>query len=315
MTMVEARPVLAAGAVCWRLVDGKPRVLLVYRASRKDVSLPKGKVDPGETLPATAVREILEETGLAIVLGAPLGEVHYPLPSGRNKIVHYWSAEVDEHVLEAARFTANDEIAALEWVSLAKARKRLSYPHDLEILETFARRVDAGTARTFAIIALRHAKAVPSGAWDGPDASRPLLQRGSDNAETIAQGLAAYAPVKIFTSPATRCVATVAPVARITDVFVKESETLSQEVWELGDSRLNQFVAKRLAKRRTVIVCSHGPVMPDIIGSLASLTATTTAALHHAASLDPGEYAVLHFAAEGAVPEFVTAETHGPSAS
>ena len=64
--------VLAAGAVVWKLVDGKARILLVHRTQHKDVSLPKGKVDPGETLPHTAVREIAEETGFDVVLGAPL---------------------------------------------------------------------------------------------------------------------------------------------------------------------------------------------------------------------------------------------------
>ena len=68
-------PVLAAGAVCWRLVDGKPRILLVHRGDRADISLPKGKLDPGETLPQTAKREIQEETGLTVTLGAPLGTV------------------------------------------------------------------------------------------------------------------------------------------------------------------------------------------------------------------------------------------------
>ncbi len=103
-------PVLAAGAVCWRIVDGSARILLVHRPGRADVSLPKGKVDPGETLPETAVREILEETGLAISLGAPLGTVEYVLPNGRDKVVHYWSAEVSEHALQLARFQPNDEI-------------------------------------------------------------------------------------------------------------------------------------------------------------------------------------------------------------
>ena len=51
-------PVLAAGAVCWRIVDGRAKVLVVYRATHSDYSLPKGKLDPGETLPETAVREI-----------------------------------------------------------------------------------------------------------------------------------------------------------------------------------------------------------------------------------------------------------------
>ena len=84
-------PVLAAGAVCWRLIAGTVRILVVHRGDRADVSLPKGKVDPGETLPETAVREIMEETGLGVTLGAPLGTVEYVLPGGRDKIVHYWS--------------------------------------------------------------------------------------------------------------------------------------------------------------------------------------------------------------------------------
>ena len=50
--------VLAAGVVCWRLVGKQAKVLLVHRTQHKDVSLPKGKLDPGETLPQTAEREI-----------------------------------------------------------------------------------------------------------------------------------------------------------------------------------------------------------------------------------------------------------------
>ena len=80
---VTTPPVLAAGAVCWRLVGGSARILVVHRATHNDVSLPKGKVDPGELLPQTAQREILEETGLSVTLGPPLGTVEYPLPSGR----------------------------------------------------------------------------------------------------------------------------------------------------------------------------------------------------------------------------------------
>jgi 8-oxo-dGTP pyrophosphatase MutT (NUDIX family) len=48
---VTSTTVVAAGAVCWRLVDGKVRVLLIHRDHHGDVSLPKGKVDPGEATP------------------------------------------------------------------------------------------------------------------------------------------------------------------------------------------------------------------------------------------------------------------------
>src|SRR3546814_2795798 len=55
--MIESA-VHAAGGVVWRLVEGKPRVLLIHRTKYRDVTLPKGKVDPGEMLAETAVREI-----------------------------------------------------------------------------------------------------------------------------------------------------------------------------------------------------------------------------------------------------------------
>src|ERR1700712_110889 len=97
--MTDAPPILAAGAICWRVVGDKVRILLVHRTQHKDVSLPKGKVDPGETLPETAVREIAEETGLVVGLDAPLGQVEYQIANGRDKIVYYWSAEVDDRAI------------------------------------------------------------------------------------------------------------------------------------------------------------------------------------------------------------------------
>ena len=60
---LTASPIIAAGVLCWRVVDGEARVLIVRRTQYKDVSIPKGKLDPGETPPETAVRELLEETG------------------------------------------------------------------------------------------------------------------------------------------------------------------------------------------------------------------------------------------------------------
>jgi 8-oxo-dGTP pyrophosphatase MutT (NUDIX family)/phosphohistidine phosphatase SixA len=315
VTSVASLPVLAAGAVCWRIVDGKARVLLVHRTQHKDVSLPKGKLDPGETLPETAVREIAEETGLSIALGAPLGQVEYELPGGREKKVFYWAAEVSNESVAASRFTPNDEIAALEWVSLSRARKILSYSHDQQILDTFEQRLDAGTARTFAIITLRHAKTVPGESWDGPDATRPLLQRGADQAASIAQGLAAYQPQRIFTSTAARCIATIGPVARLTAVKVKQTEGLSQDAHELGEARVHEIVTKRLARRQSVILCTHGPVLPDVIDEIAHLTHTPiTSAVRHAAMLSPGEYSVLHISVDNPLAGIVAIETHSPSA-
>src|SRR6478609_2862518 len=186
------KAVYAAGAVVWRLVDGKLRILLIHRTKYRDVTLPKGKVDPGEMLAETAVREVHEETGIRVSLGVPVGVSRYVMASRKQKVVHYWAAEATDAAIRESTFVPNREIAALEWVSVKKARARLSYPVDLEILDFFAKLVDDGVLRTFPVIALRHAKATPRSEWDGSDASRPLTDRGRKQAKSIVGPLRAF---------------------------------------------------------------------------------------------------------------------------
>jgi 8-oxo-dGTP pyrophosphatase MutT (NUDIX family)/phosphohistidine phosphatase SixA len=308
-------PVLAAGAVCWRMVDGTARILLVHRDGHADVSLPKGKVDPGETLPETAVREILEETGLRIHLGAPLGTVEYTIPNGREKVVYYWSAEVSEHALQLAKFQANSEIAALEWLPIDKARRKLSYEHDRDVVDRFAKRLRKNRARTFAIVAVRHGKAVAPSSWDGPDATRPLMHRGTDQAAAIANGIAAYAPERIISSTAARCLATVAPLAEVTGLPVKATPAISQDAYEGGTDGVAAVVARRLKKRVSAVLCSHGPVLPQILTELAMQTRTEPdAAMRQGAMLDTGDFTVVHIARRGTGKHGIVAvETHSPA--
>jgi 8-oxo-dGTP pyrophosphatase MutT (NUDIX family)/phosphohistidine phosphatase SixA len=311
--MTDEAPVLAAGAVCWRIVGGKVRILLVHRTQHKDISLPKGKVDPGEMLPQTAVREIVEETGLTVGLGAPLGEVHYTIPSGRQKTVYYWCAEVDGHALETARFRPNDEIAALEWVSINKARNRLTYPHDIDIVNTFADRWNEGRARTFAVIVVRHGKAVSPDAWDGPDSTRPLLLRGSAQATAIAPSIAAYRPEKIFTSSAARCIATIAPAATLTAIVPKELAGISQDAFENDEATIAAIMAKRMKSKKTVVLCSHGPVIPELIRELATLTSTPYSNdFASMGALSTGEFSVLHISTQHLKSGIVAMEMHSP---
>ena len=69
--------ILAAGVIVWRRGPDGPEVLLIHRPRRDDWSLAKGKRDPGEQLPQTAIREVAEETGIRPVLGRRLRTVRY----------------------------------------------------------------------------------------------------------------------------------------------------------------------------------------------------------------------------------------------
>jgi 8-oxo-dGTP diphosphatase len=308
-------PVLAAGAVCWRVNSkGKVKVLLVYRTQHRDVSLPKGKVDPGETLPESAVREIAEETGLVIGLGPPLGVVEYAMPNGRDKVVYYWSAEVSKLARANSTFVTNDEIESLHWVTLDAARTSLTYPHDIDIIDRFAELYEQGRARTFAIIALRHGKAVSPELWDGPDATRPLMQRGADQSASVAHGIAAYRPAALVSSTAARCLATVAPTARITGLDVTENEAISQDAYSSRGEGVARVVGKRLDRAETVVLCSHGPVLPQILQAVVDATGGARGVkLGRAAALSTGEYAVLHIPIEHPETGIVAVEVHSPT--
>ncbi len=307
--------IYAAGGVVWRLVDGKLRLLLIHRTRYRDVTLPKGKVDPGETLAETAVREILEETGIRVDLGVPVGVSRYRLPSRRTKIVHYWAAEATDAAIRASQFVPNREIAALEWMSLKKARKALSYPADLEILDHFATLVGEGVLRTFPLVVLRHAKAMAREKWHGEDAARPLTARGRAQAAAIVGPLRAFGVHRIVPSPAQRCVKTVAPLARALGRRVTRTPLISQDAWESGDADARTVIGRRVRARTPAVLCSHGPVLPDILSELALATGTLRGSyLGSASALEVAAFSVVHLSATNPGSGIVAIETHDPKA-
>jgi 8-oxo-dGTP diphosphatase len=105
------------------------RVLLVHRARYDDWSLPKGKLEPGETWEDAALREVWEETGVRCELGAFLGSSTYA-PGGTPKQVRWWAMTTPD---EAAPTNEVDEV---RWATPAEARELLSYEGERQLLET-----------------------------------------------------------------------------------------------------------------------------------------------------------------------------------
>ena len=309
---MTAPVVYAAGGVVWRVVDGKLRILLVHRTKYRDASLPKGKVDPGETLPETAVREIQEETGIRVSLGVHVGISHYRLPSSREKIVHYWAAEATDAAVKASTFVPNKEIAGLEWVSPKKALKRLSYPVDVDIVEKFRAKLDQGALRTFPLVILRHGKAISRDDFEGAsDAERPLAPRGRRQSQELVGPLLAFGVRKIISSPSLRCTSTVRPLAAASGGKVHLEPAISQDAWEEGRTDARRVVGERVRARRPALLCSHGPVLPDIVAELALATGSIPGSyLGSVSALDTGEFSVVHLSTGNPGSGIVATEKH-----
>jgi 8-oxo-dGTP diphosphatase len=309
MSVVET--VYASGAVCWREIDGNVHVLVIHRTQHRDISLPKGKVDPGETLPQTAVREIREETGFKVALGVPLGVSAYLMPNGKNKEVHYWAAHVTDKAIQKSDFVPNDEVEALEWLTIPEARVVLTYEPDRVILDNFTALVDKGVRETFALIVLRHAIAVSPSTWPGSDDTRPLSEAGQSQARRLPKTLGAWRPRRIVASSARRCRHTVAPFAEYAAREVTTTRNISQEAFESGIAKVRKTVGKRVTERKSAILCSHGPVIPEILREIALATGTPTSRIpHSAALLETGAFTVVHLSVARPSMGILAVESH-----
>jgi 8-oxo-dGTP diphosphatase len=115
----------AAGGVVER--DGL--VVLVHRPRYDDWTLPKGKLDAGETFEQAALREVREETGLRCRVVRELPPTRYTVGE-RPKLVRYWLMAV----VDDPGFEVNDEVDSLRWLAPADAASLLTHDRDREVL-------------------------------------------------------------------------------------------------------------------------------------------------------------------------------------
>lgn len=122
------------------------------------------------------------------------------------------------------------------------------------------------------VLLVRHAAAGSRRAWAGRDADRPLDDRGRQQAAGLVEVLAPFDVVDVRSSPAVRCVATVEPLAASRGLGAEPNDVLFE-----GNGALALALVRTLLppasvsaglEGPTVVLCSHGDVIPEVLGHL-----------------------------------------------
>ncbi|ASR34671.1 NUDIX hydrolase [Prauserella marina] len=298
------RPVIrAAGAVLWRRnpATEKLEVAVVHRNRYDDWSLPKGKLDQGETAPVAAVRELAEETGFDAVLGRFLTRVEYSVGEAA-KTVDYFSARA-----LGGLFAANEEVDELRWCSPELAVPMVGYDGDRAVLRQFM----ALPADLTTVLLVRHAKAGKRESWAGADDLRPLSEAGRRQAAALRVLLGTFGPDRVFAAPKLRCVQTVLGVADDLDRTVTTEPVFAEESFSSAPSATVARLLRIAAEGGTPVVCSQGGVIPALVRTLAERggvggVALPTGGTGSLAS-KKGSLWLLSFAADGDTPSLVAA--------
>lgn len=217
-------------------------VLMVHRPRYHDWSWPKGKAEHGEPLVAAAVREVEEETGQVVTLGAPLTTQRYRLGGGQTKEVHYWvgtpvsggpAAFVRAPVARAPR----TEIDRAEWVAPERAAEMLTRRGDRRLLSDLLARAREGRLVTTTLLVLRPGQGLTPRLDEAGDVHAPASPSASSGGS--AAPAEASVPSKPRPAPTPAMVASAAArrAAQVEQASAKKTENAPEPV----DPPLSRF--------------------------------------------------------------------------
>ncbi|MGV0813982.1 NUDIX hydrolase [Mycolicibacterium boenickei] len=255
-----AKLVPAAGAVLWRRSADATgaavtEVAVIHRPRYDDWSLPKGKLDVGETEPVAAVREVHEETGYTAQLGRRLGSISYDIPQG-TKRVWYWAARAT-----GGDFTPNDEVDKLIWLPVNAAADQVAYPHDRKVLRRFRKY----PPDTKTLILVRHGTAGRRSRFKGDDRERPLDKTGRAQAEAMVGQLLAFGATTLYAADRLRCHQTLEPLGQELGIDIHNEPALTEEAYAHDHKAARNRLLDIAVRAGTPVVCSQGKVIPGLI--------------------------------------------------
>ena len=249
--------VRAGGGVVHRTNGKAGEYLLVHRPRYDDWTLPKGKLNRREGYLEAALREVREETGVRADQPVRVGSIGYMTDQGNRKVVRWWLMGTED----AGRFTANNEVDEVAWLSKGKAMRRLDYQADRNVLERAGGLIDDATRAT--IYLTRHSRAGDKAAWRGKDRKRPLDKKGRKQSIRIAAGLDGHPITRIVSSEAQRCVQTVRPLSFSIRLPIQIDKRLRV------DSKAKKvFSLISELEGESVVLSTHGEVIELVMNAL-----------------------------------------------
>ena len=271
----------AAGALLWREnSELKIEIALIHRPRYDDWSLPKGKIEEGESSLRCAFREVIEETGITPQFGLELGSVEYREPAGLKR-VKYWAAKA-----LTEEFLPNEEVDEIKWLDPQDALSLATHDSDRTIIESFLEQ----EPRTDTLIILRHTKALERGDWDDDDSKRTLDERGLAQSEKLIQHLEPFGIGEIYSSDYIRCVQTVTPLAQSRGLKITEIPNLNEANFEFDPERAISFANAVKQDEKNILICSHNPVIPTMLRGILNTKLKNKDLI----KLEPGDAWIVH---------------------
>ncbi|MBR5485681.1 MAG: NUDIX domain-containing protein [Oscillospiraceae bacterium] len=121
----------SCGALVYRKDNDKYKLLLVKHRYGGHWCFPKGHVEAGENETETALREVMEETGIQIDLQEGFRHVveYYPKPNVKKQVVYFLGkAQYEEYTMQ------EEEIREITWADMDKALYMVTFKNDKHLI-------------------------------------------------------------------------------------------------------------------------------------------------------------------------------------